>query len=86
MKDRYNDQMRKYKKKAKALAELDNYIESTVDRTNHTIIEDLTTLYEKLKALKEKWSSRVKLEQWLRDYRNAFLQAKAVKLSLVNDT
>jgi hypothetical protein len=43
-----------YNVKRKALGELDNYIESTVDKSNHSIIQDLTTTYEKLKALKEK--------------------------------
>ena len=35
-----------------ALVELDNYIESIVNRSNQLIIMDLTTMYDKLKALK----------------------------------
>jgi outer membrane murein-binding lipoprotein Lpp len=46
--------MREYNKKWKAISELDDYIESTLDRSNHTIIKDLNTLYEKLKALKQR--------------------------------
>ena len=51
---------RDYEKKLKALAELDNCIESTVDKSNHSIIIDLTTTYEKLKALKEKLEPKSK--------------------------
>ena len=106
IKDDYNDLQRDYAQKSKALAELDNYIESTIDRSNLPIIKDLVTPYEKLKALKQKleptskqlkqsarakyesarkWNSRTKLDTWLRDYRNAYLEAKAVKLSVVDD-
>jgi hypothetical protein len=46
--------MKEHKEKAKALAELDNYIESTVHCSNHPIISDLTAPYKKLQALKKK--------------------------------
>jgi hypothetical protein len=54
LKDDYSDMKKDYDRKLKALGELDNYIESSVEKSNHSIIRDLTTTYEKLKALKEK--------------------------------
>ena len=48
------ERVREPYRKLKTLGELDNYIESSVDKSNHWIIRDLTTTYEKLKALKEK--------------------------------
>jgi hypothetical protein len=67
----YNDRMREYEKKHKAILELAYYIESTVDRSNYIIIRDLITPYEMLKALKQmleptsmqlKWSARATYE------------------------
>lgn len=49
LEDDYSDRMREYNKKSKAISELDNPIESTVDRNNYTIIRNLTTPYAKLK-------------------------------------
>jgi hypothetical protein len=54
LKDDYNERMREYNKKWKVISELDDYIESTLDRSNHTIIKDLDTPYEKLQALKQR--------------------------------
>jgi len=105
-KEDYNDRQREYIKKSTALAELDSYIEATVDRSNQPILRDLTTPYSKLKALKQKleptprqqkqaaaaqyqavqkWTTKSELDTWLRDYRNAYLEAKAVKLPQVDD-
>src|SRR3954468_720601 len=97
-KEDYNDRQREYIKKSTALAELDSYIEASVDRSNQPILRDLTTPYSKLKALKQKleptprqqkqaaaaqyqavqkWTTKNELDTWLRDYRNAYLEAKA---------
>lgn len=46
MKDDHNNRMGEYKEKVKALVELDNYIKSTLDRSNYMTIRKLTTLYE----------------------------------------
>jgi hypothetical protein len=97
MKDDYNERTREYKEKAKCLAELDNYIGSTVDRSNHMIIRGLNNPYKKLEPTSaqlkqtaraayeaaQKWNGRVKLEQWLRNYRNAYPQAQLAQLPTI---
>jgi hypothetical protein len=52
--EHYTIKLRQYSRDARALAELDNYIELTIDRSNYLIIEDLRLPYKKLKALKQK--------------------------------
>jgi hypothetical protein len=53
LKDIYNNRIKFYEKKDRALTEINNYIETTINRCYYTIIRDLLTPYEKLKALKE---------------------------------
>ena len=54
LKDDYYDRMNDFSEKSKAILELDDYIKSTLDHSKRTIIRNLTTPYEKLKALKQK--------------------------------
>jgi hypothetical protein len=105
LKDDFNERMRDYKEKLRAISDLDSYIVSTLARNHHRLIRNLTTPYEKLKVLKQKleptsnhlqqsaqaaydraqkWNSRLKLEDWLKAYRDAYLDAEEAQLSVVN--
>jgi hypothetical protein len=59
----YKDKMLEYEKKWEAIVELDEYIESTLDLENHILIRDLTTPYEKLRALKQMLGKTRKREE-----------------------
>jgi hypothetical protein len=54
LKDDFNERMRDYKEKLRAISDLDSYIVSTLARNYYRLIRNLTTPYEKLKVLKQK--------------------------------